>query len=67
MNDRWSRFNEFVQNVLALAVVASYLYMVVNKMQPPIELIGFTGAILIFFGFKAYKSKGNGTTIPPEK
>jgi hypothetical protein len=62
MNDTWSKFNECVQNILALAIVGAYLYMVVTGKPAPIELIGFAGGVLIFFGFKVYK---NGNQSPP--
>jgi len=60
MKDKWTSFNEVVQNLLALAIVATYLYMVLNGKTVPIELTGFTAAILLFFGFKIYKASNGG-------
>lgn len=65
MKDKWSTANEVVQNVLALAVVGVYLYMVLRGMTVPFELTAFAGGVLLFFGFRAYKATNNGGPNPP--
>jgi hypothetical protein len=58
--DNWSKLNEVVQNILALGVVGTYLYLVIVGATVPLALVGFTTAILLYFGFKAYKNGTNG-------
>lgn len=61
MKDYWSRFNEFSQNAIGLAIVATYLYMTLKGLATPVELRGFALAVLIFYGYKSYKAT-NGAT-----
>lgn len=53
MQDKWSKFNEAVQNLIAMGVVGTYLYLIINNATIPIEMTGIVFAILFYFGFKA--------------
>lgn len=64
MKDSWSRFNEVSQNLIGLAIIIVYLYMVVRGIETPIELKAFATAVLFLFGFKVYKN-GNGKSPIP--
>jgi hypothetical protein len=60
MMDNWSKLNEIVQNLLALSVVGTYLYLVIVGATVPLALVGFATAVLLYFGFKTYKNGTNG-------
>jgi hypothetical protein len=61
MTDKWSTLNEIVQNLLAVGIVSTYLYLVIIGATVPLALVGFTTAVLLFFGFKSYKDMTNGS------
>ena len=57
---RWTIYDEAVQNILALFVVITYLVMTFKLYEVPVELKIFTGAVLVGYGFKVFKTKING-------
>jgi heterodisulfide reductase subunit A-like polyferredoxin len=57
---KWTIYDEIVQNILALSIIAIYLIMAISLKETPAELKIFTGAILVAYGFKVWKNKKNG-------
>jgi len=53
--NKWSRIDEIVQNVVGLAVMATYLVMTINGKDIPWHLVAAVTAVLIYYGFKVSK------------
>lgn len=56
MKDYWSKFNEVTQNLIAIAIVGVFIYLVIIGREVPVILDGFATAILLFFGYKNIKN-----------
>ena len=67
MKDTWSWANEIVQNIIGIAVVATYLYLVITGSVAPMELKVFAAAVMVFYGFRVYKASQNGTIALPTR
>lgn len=58
--DKWTWLNEVVQNLVALAVVGVWLYLVAVVKEVPVSVDLVLGAVLLFLGFQGYQRTKNG-------